>query len=399
MRLIAAACLLVTCLGVLAGCSLLGEGAYGWPNNTRPHTYWTALGDLDGDGDLDAYLANGENEGVAPDTIWFNDGKGRFSGVTEMPEARETHFVTLGDLDGDGDLDGMVDNTGAGRVAWNDGKGNFTYSSDYQLAEDSGSYTYYPALGDLDGDGDLDLAQGGCCGASVSPPDDQGVRHSANLVWLNDGSGKFTDSGQRLGIQGTVMQALGDVDRDGDLDLFDANSGSLVDIPGEPENNQPNRVWLNDGNGNFSDSGQRLGSEESFAVALGDLDGDGDLDAFVGNRGADTVWMNDGRGNFSDSGESMGNRETLRVSLSDLNGDGDLDAFTWGRGFVEIWSNTGDGTFELSGQIKLSIWEAAALGDVDGDGDEDIFSGVLDRGWRVWQNEGVGGFVELRVRN
>ncbi len=86
------------------------------------------------------------------------------------------------------------------------------------------------------------------------------------------------------------------------------------------------------------------------------------------------------------------------MELSDLNGDGDLDAFTWGRGFVEIWSNTGDGTFELSGTIKLSIWEAAALGDVDGDGDEDIFSGLLDRGWRVWQNEGVGGFVELRVR-
>jgi hypothetical protein len=158
-------------------------------------------------------------------------------------------------------------------------------------------------------------------------------------------------------------------------------------------------VWLNDGKGVFSDSGQQLGNEESYAVALGDLDADGDLDAFVGNRGPDSVWLNDGKGNFSDSLQRLGNRDTRRVELSDLNGDGDLDAFTWGRGFVNTWANTGDGTFEYSGYIKLSLWEAAALGDVNGDGAADVFSGLLDRQWRVWLNEGLGGFVEMRVRN
>jgi len=390
--------LTLACLGLLAGCSIVGEGAYGWPNNTRPHSYWAALGDLDGDGDLDAYLANGENEGVAPDTVWLNDGKGKFSGGEEQPDENETHFVTLGDLDGDGNLDGVVDATGAGRVAWNDGTGNFTYSSRYLYAEDVGAYTYFPTLGDLDGDGDLDLAMGGCCGASLSPPDEAGVRHSANLVWFNDGRGKLTDSGQRLGHAGTGMQAAGDVDGDGDLDLFDANSSSMGNDPAVSETNQPNVVWLNDGKGNYSDSGQQLGSEESYAVALGDLDGDGDLDAFVGNRGADTIWLNDGKGNFSDSGQRLGDRDTRLVSLSDLNGDGDLDAFTWGRGFVETWANVGDGTFERSGWIRLSIWEAAALDDVNGDGAADIFAGMLDQGWRVWLNEGVGGFVELRVK-
>jgi len=385
-------------LGLLAGCSLLGGGAYGWPNNTRPHTYWTALGDLDGDGDLDAYLANGENEGVAPDTVWLNNGRGRFSGGANQPDENETHFVALGDLDGDGDLDGVVDVTGAGRVAWNNGSGGFSYSERYIYADEVGAYVYFPTLADLDKDGDLDLAMGGCCGASLSPPDEQGVLPAANLVWLNDGKGNFTDSGQRLGSYGTGMQAAGDVDGDGDLDLFDANSSSMVANANEPQENQPNMVWLNDGKGNFSDSGQRLGNEESYAVALGDLDGDGDLDAFVGNRGPATVWLNDGRGNFSDSGVSLGDRDTLRVSLSDLNGDGDLDVFTWGRGFIETWANTGDGSFELSGYIKLSIWEAAALGDVDGDGDADIFSGLLDKEWRVWLNEGVGGFVEQRVK-
>ncbi len=283
MKFIAAACLLVTCLGVLAGCSLLGEGAYAWPNNTRPHTYWTALGDLDGDGDLDAYLANGENEGAAPDTVWLNDGKGRFSSGDELPDAKETHFVALGDLDGDGDLDGVVDDTGAGRVAWNDGKGNFTYSSNYLLADDNGSYTYFPALGDLDGDGDLDLALGGCCGASFSPPGETPFLPAYDMIWLNDGAGNFTNSGQRLEGPVTGMLALGDLDKDGDLDLFEANSAMLAPDSLELVLNQPNKVWLNDGMGNFSDSGESLGSEESYAVALGDLDGDGDLDAFVGN--------------------------------------------------------------------------------------------------------------------
>ncbi len=115
-------------LVLMAGCSILGEGTYGWPNNTRPHSYWAELGDLDGDGDLDAYLANGENEGVAADTVWRNDGRGLFSGAKEQPDESETHFVALGDLDGDGDLDGVIEVTGAGRVALNDGKGNFTYS-------------------------------------------------------------------------------------------------------------------------------------------------------------------------------------------------------------------------------------------------------------------------------
>jgi hypothetical protein len=84
----------------------------------------------------------------------------------------------------------------------------------------------------------------------------------------------FSDSGQNLGISHSFGVALGDVDGDGDLDAFVANA-----------NGQANKVWVNDGSGDFSDGYQGLGNSDSRAVALGDVDGDGDLDAFVVNDG------------------------------------------------------------------------------------------------------------------
>jgi hypothetical protein len=220
------------------------------------------------------------------------------------------------------------------------------------------------------------------------------------VIMLTDGGGQFNDTGQRLGVFGTGGVALGDLDRDGDLDIFDANSGSITEGTGEPERNQPNMVWLNDGRGGFIDSGQRLGKEVSRAVALGDLDGDGDLDAFIGNRGEDAVWLNDGSGRFLDSGQTLGDGNTRLVVLGDLEGDGDLDAFSTGRGFGEIWINQSGaqgGTtrvFERSQHFSYSIWYASTLGDVDGDGDLDVFAGLLEKATRVWLNDGTGRFVE-----
>lgn len=375
---------------------------YGWPYNTRPHTYAAALGDLDSDGDLDAYLANGENEGVVPDTVWFNDGSGTFNESVQQEFEAETHFVILGDLDDDSDLDAFIDITGLGVVALNDGIGNFTYRFPNTTILDSGSYTFFPALGDLDGDGDLDVVLGGCCGANTSPPDPASALYPFNLVWNNNGHGEFNDSGQRLGVFGTQAVALGDVDSDGDLDIFDANSSSMGDGVGDTVRNQPNMVWLNDGSGGFSDSGQRLGKNESHAVKLGDLDQDGDLDAFIGNRGADSVWFNDGFGLFSDSGQALGGGNTQLVMLGDLDSDGDLDAYSAGRGFGEIWLNVGgdqggtEGVFKRSQDFSYSIWFASTLGDVDGDGDLDIFTGLLDQEIKIWLNDGSGNFAEKR---
>lgn len=132
--------------------------------------------------------------------------------------------------------------------------------------------TFGAAIGDLDGDGDLDIF---------------GVRYEyENLVWMNDGNGVFNNSGQKLGYLPSEDVQLGDLDEDGDLDAFVANSG-------------PNMVWLNQGDGEFV-YGQALNdSHYGQACELGDFDGDGDLDALVVNFSgfsnfdpADNVWLN-----------------------------------------------------------------------------------------------------------
>ena len=185
--------------------------------------------------------------------------------------------------------------------------------------------------------------------AQVEHPDDSDPSNNSatdgDIVVLavsNPTSGVF-GAGDSLGDSISLGVSLGDVDGDGDLDAFVANPG---------DTNAPNRVWLNDGGGNFSDSGNSLGDSQSFDVRLGDLDGDGDLDAFVANADIDPnrVWLNDGNGNFSDSNNSLGNSNSHGVSLGDVDGDGDLDAFVANLGEANlVWLNDGDGNFSDSG--------------------------------------------------
>ncbi len=326
-------------------------------------TYAVALGDMDGDGDLDAFVANYDNQA---NKVWLNDGAGIFSDSGQTLSNSQSHAVALGDVDGDGDLDAFVGNTGnqPNKVWLNDGAGNFIDS----LQSLGSSYSHGVALGDVDGDGDLDAFVANW--------------NQASKVWVNDGTGSFTDSSQSLGLSYSNAVALGDVDGDGDLDAFVAN-----------DEGQANKVWLNNGAGIFSDSGQSLGSSNSRAVALGDVDGDGDLDAFVANDEgqANKVWLNDGTGTFTDSGQSLGSSYSYGVALGDVDSDGDLDAFVGnplGVRANKVWLNDGAGTFTDSGQsLGSSQSWAVALGDVDSDGDLDAFVGNTDnQPNKVWLN-------------
>lgn len=239
-------------------------------------------------------------------------------------------------------MDALVGNTqSTGVQVWlNNGAGNFTGGQSLSAR------SFALALRDLDGDGDLDVFVGNTTSSGGPAPD---------KVWLNEGGmqggppGHFTDSGQNLGNSSTRALALGDVDGDGDLDAFVGNQ-----LPGA----SPNKVWLNDSTGHFTGSGQNLGNSFSLAIDLGDVDGDGDLDAFEANRGdppspdaPNRVWLNDGGvqggppGHFTDSDQSLGNSASAAVALGDVDGDGDLDAFI-GNHYGEankVWLNVGGG--------------------------------------------------------
>ena len=309
-----------------------------------------ALGDLDGDGDLDACLCNIG----APSRILINDGAGEFILSEVHPELPFSGAAVFGDIDGDGDQDLVISSDFAPcSVYLNDGSGGLT---------DSGQSIGASAprgdllLVDLDGDTDLDL---------VIPTDSSSHK---NEVWLNNGSGTFVDTNQNLGERFTISAAVGDLNGDTFPDLIMGNNGS-------------NSVWFNDGSANFTQGTDLPLSGTTFGLAVADLDGDLDLDVFVANGSvggqSNQVHLNDGTGAFTNlSQPSFTSDYHTAVVLKDLNGDTFPDAFvSRNRGQTnQVWVNDGSANFSLSG-VDAGPGGSFGLGvgDLDGDLDTDFF--------------------------
>jgi hypothetical protein len=111
-------------------------------------------------------------------------------------------------------------------------------------------------LGDLTGDGAIDILLTG----------------TPSQLWLNGGSANFHQSDLGIYIRPADTAFLGDLDHDGDLDIYMA-----VGTAGQAED----KILLNDGEGGFVECEEKLSDKFSSGVGLGDLDGDGDLDAFI----------------------------------------------------------------------------------------------------------------------
>jgi hypothetical protein len=172
--------------------------------------YHTALGDIDGDWDLDL-ITSAQNSGF---TVFKNDGSGAFGSGTALNNlgntGRRSLHTSMGDIDGDGDLDlitSSYDTSSVFVVYENDGSGNFNSGTAIQTTFDhDGAHT---SIGDIDGDGDLDLV------TSAAGSD-------AFVVFENDGTGTF-GPGTQLDTtldDGAVHVTLGDLNGDGGLDLI-----------------------------------------------------------------------------------------------------------------------------------------------------------------------------------
>lgn len=199
------------------------------------------------------------------------------------------------------------------------------------------------AAADIDNDGDLDLIV--ACGRGLSPQPSE--------VWLNDGRGKF-DLGQLLApesgprVAGGV--AVGDLDGDHDLDVWIANWSDEPDISGDDV------LWLNDGKGKFKESSQLLDSGNGIGVSLSDVDADGDLDVWVANfRQSKQLWFNDGRGQFTDSGQTFSPFNTVAVAFGPIVGKNTVDAATYSVSSpnLQVWSNDGRGRFRSTFEMPL----------------------------------------------
>jgi methionine-rich copper-binding protein CopC len=314
--------------------------------------YNVTVGDVDGDGDLDFLVINNFDHTVS---VRLNDGQGAFSGTQNVPVGNNPRSMAVADVDGDGDLDLLVgnylNNQGAVSLLLNDGSGNF---SGNQSAPATGN-PYSMTVGDVDGDGDIDLLTSGV-----------GIVY----VQLNDGSGNFSNGQQVSAGRSPSSLAVGDLDDDGDLDLVIANGiGATGTVS----------IRLNDGSGNFSGTQSVNVGDTPSCVAVGDVDGDGDLDLLAANGYDQTVSvrLNDGLGTFSGAQNVAVGSSPYSLVVGDVDGDGDLDFLTGNYGGqVNVRLNNGAGLFSGSQAVTMGFNPiSVALGDLDGDGDLDVLAG------------------------
>ena len=160
---------------------------------------------------------------------------------------------------------------------------------------------------DVDGDLDLDLYVANNLGQQ-------------NRLWINDGSGDFTANDITGDLGNSVGPSFGDVDGDLDLDLY---------VPNDFE--EQNHLWINDGSGNFTanDITGDLGYSRDSVIL--DVDDDDDLDIYVANRASGTkqnrLWINDGSGNFTANDITGDLFDSRSPSFADVDNDDDLDIY------------------------------------------------------------------------
>jgi hypothetical protein len=373
---------------------------------------------------------------LPPNELWLNDGRARFRDATrESGDAADTGYgmgVAVGDADGDGHADLYVANLGADVFVAGDGRGRFT-RREAGLGDER--WTTAALFFDADGDGDLDLYVTGYVEIDLAHPEWCGLREPGwrsvchpdqypglqDRFWRNRGDGSFQDATEAAGLADSWGKGLGalasDLDADGDLDLYVANDST------------ENRLWANDGRGRFVDATLLSGTgvdgrgatEAGMGLASGDVDGDLDLELFVTNFDdeSNTLYANEGGLLFGDRTAESGLEAPSRVPVgfgtvfADFDQDGDLDLAVANGHIIDniqlyhdgkthaqraqLFANDGRGVFRelraAAGALGARPFVGRGLysGDVDGDGDLDLVLTECGGPAHVFLNEAPAG--------
>ncbi len=336
--------------------------------------------DVNNDGADDVFISNGL-EGGQDDLLYINNGDATFtkdsSAITS--DGKSSVGASFADYDNDGDLDAYVTNWYGqlNGLFTNDGNGIFNQMGNTTLPQEA-SYSETATWGDYDDDGRLDLFV-----TNSGVQSNAGTRKNALYRQADLGTFVPVDTGVIVTETDYSRNADWlDLDKDGDLDLLVSN-----------ESNQPNDWYLNEGDGYFlKQTGQPLVTTNSSTMSFsaGDIDNDGDLDLFFANalyfQEQDNLLFRNENGVFeadensilsSDGGCSYGS------AFGDYNNDGHLDLVV-SNGFCNgtdnlknrLYENQGDGTFikveNAFSDLPMICSYGLAWGDLNNDGFLDL---------------------------
>jgi len=366
----------------------------------RKHGEGVSFADVDGDGDQDLYVSNKGGENV----LFLNNGTGSFAPASRDAGQRlDDPGMSMGscfaDIDNDGDQDLYIVKGGryeveSNRLLLND-RGKFADVTG-RAGVGSKEFTYSAAFADVDNDGYLDLYLA-----------NYGVR-ARNTLYRNNGNGTFSDITEEAGVgdrSWSWSAVFSDVDGDGYQDLYVVN--------GRYPAGEPNRLYRNKGDGTFDDVSRETGVDDGnwgLGAVFADVDNDGDPDLFVSNFvGPNGLFLNDGAGFFSNVSEASGLADRGRgkgPSFGDVDHDGDLDLYLGDGNLAnKLYLNDGKGVFsdilnlypDLKNQESRTT--GTAFADVDNDGDLDLYVvnwGVSNRLYRNEQNDNR--FLKIRLK-